>query len=141
MINPKYAGSYLRRGDASGRWVTMPVPAQGYTYIGMTIDGATGAMYVATLMADRHWQLWRSPNPSEPDLAQVRWEKVFDFGEPSVDTFAHVLASGAHPQGLALFVRFDLGNCSPLQGIPCTSTVLRSLNGGKGWSAVPVPDK
>jgi hypothetical protein len=91
MINPKYAGSYLRRGDTSGRWVTMPAPAQGYTYIGFTIDGATGHLYVASLQGNRHWQLWRTTNPTELDVSQVRWERVHDFGDESVETSSSVV--------------------------------------------------
>ncbi len=143
MINPKYAGSYLRRGDTSGHWVTMPVPQQGYTYVGMTIDGATGALYVATQIfepsgANSHWQLWRSVNPSAPGITQVRWEMVHDFGDAPADQWALVLASGASPRGLALYVRFESDSCSPQQGILCTSVVQRSLDGGNTWSALKI---
>jgi hypothetical protein len=140
MINPKYAGSYLRRGDSNGHWVTMTVPPTGYTYIGFTIDGATGALYVAVL-DNGPWQLWRTLNPSEADLNQIHWEKVGDFGAESAGNWAYIIASGTSPQGLALFARIDTGNCSPLQGIPCTSLVRRTTDNGRTWTTLPLPSQ
>jgi len=140
MINPKYAGSYLRRADSGGHWVTMPVPPTGYTSIGFTIDGATGALYVA-VQGNTVWELWRTLNPSEPDLAQIRWEKVGDFGPESAGNLAYLISSGASPQGLALFARIDSANCNPVQGVPCISLLRRSTDLGHTWTTLPLPTR
>ncbi len=125
IIWPKYAGSYLRRGTSNGQWTTMPTPLNNIQIdIGMTLDGATGALYVSAL------------NPSVADVNQVTWEMVHDFGEGTLVT---VLASGWSPQGLALYARLSPANCSPLAGVSCDSTVQRSLDGGRSWSPVVIP--
>jgi hypothetical protein len=49
IIQPKYAGSYLRRGTTEGNWETMPTPKDNATIeTGMAIDGASGALASGT---------------------------------------------------------------------------------------------
>lgn len=127
IIWPKYAGSYLRRGKPEGQWTTMPTPMNDRQIdIGMTLDGATGALYVSAFDGD-HWQLWRSLDPAIPDVEQVKWERVCDFARGDWVT---VLASGWSPQGLGLFVRASSDNGA--------SRLFRSLDSGKTWVALPV---
>lgn len=136
VIWPKYDGSYLRRGTADGHWQTMPTP-RGSAQIGtgMTIDGATGALYVAVLSPSS--QLWRAPDPNAPDLADVHWELVHDFGE---DVWVGLLGSGWSSEGLALYA-----NVWPMQWLDESvaavgeSVLHRSLDGGQIWTALPVP--
>jgi photosystem II stability/assembly factor-like uncharacterized protein len=135
IIWPKYAGSYLRRGTADGWWKTMPTPKKNSVIdTGMTMDGATGALYV--IVPSPSAQLWRTRNPSAPDENDVLWELVHDFGR---DVQVSLLASGWGPDGLALYA-----NLWPLEwkdanlaevGSP---TVHRSLDGGGSWMALPI---
>jgi hypothetical protein len=137
VIWPKYAGSYLRRGAANGQWQTMSTPlGNAQIGTGMTIDGTSGALYV--MVQSPQTQLWRTLNPAAPDLKDVRWELVHDFGK---DIQAELLASGWSPQGLALYA-----NLWPLQwkaagyaevGAP---VLHRSLDGGRTWSPLPIPE-
>ena len=132
IINPKYAGSYLRRGNANGQWQTMHTPLNDNVIeTGMTIDGASGALYLTTAeysaSTQGHWQMWRSLNPSAPDLNAVKWELVHDFGAgPRVV----LLASGTRPQGLELYAQF-----LPLDG---DAYVQRSLDGGQTWAKMEI---
>ena len=138
IINPKYAGSYLRRGIATGLWQTIPTPLKN-TQIdtGMTIDGATGALYVTAYdSAKSRWQLWRSANANDPDIGKISWEMVYEF---SANVLTTVLASGSSPQGLALYVRLSSANCNPGAGIPCYTLVQRSLDSGKTWALLDIP--
>ena len=132
IINPKYAGSYLRRGNANGQWQTMHTPLNDNVIeTGMTIDGASGALYVTTAdyagSTQGHWQIWRSSNPSAFDINAVTWELVRDF---AASLRVVLLASGDSPQGLALYAQF-----LPLDGDPY---VQRSLDGGKTWAMMDV---
>lgn len=123
IIWPKYAGSYLRRRSENTQWQTMPTPLDNTVInTGLTIDGNSGALYVVT--AALYSQLWRSPNPNTPDLNEVRWELVHDFGE---DTFVELLASGWSPQppGLALYANVD-------------GALHQSLDGGQTWNPFPI---
>jgi hypothetical protein len=136
IIWPKYAGSYLRRGTASGQWTTMPTPLDNSTInVGMTIDGATGALYVTVTTPS--YQLWRTLNPNTPDLNDVRWELVHDFGR---DVMVDLLASGWSPEGLALYANFwpldwkDAGFAEVGEAV-----FRRSLDGGQTWIPLPVP--
>ena len=136
IIWPKYAGSYLRRGTADGEWKTMPTPKNNSVIdTGMTMDGATGALYVVVTAPGA--QLWRTLNPGAPDVNDVRWELVHDFGR---DKQVELLASGWSPDGLALYA-----NLRPLDwkdenlakvGHP---VLYRSLDGGETWSSLPIP--
>jgi hypothetical protein len=135
IIWPKYAGSYLRRGTADGQWVVMPTP-RGDSVIdtGMTIDGATGALYVVVTAPNA--QLWRTTNPDAAEVHDVRWEMVHDFGR---DVQVSLLASGWSPDGLALYA-----NVWPLEWKDASfaevgePTVHRSLDGGQSWLPLPV---
>jgi len=136
IIWPKYAGSYLRRGTASGQWTTMPTPSENSQIgIGMTIDGATGALYVMVKVPTH--QLWRTLNASVPDLNEVRWEIVHEFGR---DVDVELLASGWSPLGLALYANLsppdwqDAGYA--LVGV---SVLHRSLDGGRTWTPLRLP--
>jgi|GEM_PF-1042203 len=136
IIWPKYAGTYLRRGTADGQWKTMPAPQNNSVIdTGMTMDGATGALYVVVTAPSA--QLWQSPNPNAPDVNDVRWELVHDFGR---DVQVSLLASGWSPEGLALYA-----NVWPLEwkdanfaevGDPALH---RSLDGGETWTPLPIP--
>jgi hypothetical protein len=136
VIMPKYAGSYLRRGTSGGQWTTMPTPmGDSQIGVGLSIDGANGDLYVVVKSPTS--QLWRSSNASTPDLAQVQWGLVHDFGR---DVDVELLASGWSPQGLALYA-----NLSPLEwedeewaevGVP---ELFRSLDGGLTWAPLPIP--
>jgi BNR/Asp-box repeat len=134
IIQPKYAGSYLRRGTSEGNWVTMPAPQDNATIeTGMTIDGGSGALYVTTQMPPSG--LWVSHNPNAADLAEVQWEKIRDF-----DATARVLllASGWGPEGTALYANiwpdWYVGGAAP-----ATGGLNRSLDGGYTWEALPTP--
>lgn len=136
IIMPKYAGSYLRRGTSGGQWTTMPTPLDNSQIgAGLTIDGANGDLYV--MVKSPTSQLWRSGNASTPDLGQVQWQLVHDFG-PDADVA--LLASGWSPQGLAVYA-----NLSPLEwedgevaeiGAP---VLHRSLDGGMMWVPLAIP--
>lgn len=133
IINPKYAGSYLRRGNAQGQWQTMPTPLNDSVIeTGMTIDGASGSLFVTlpvfSKSSNGEWQLWRTRSPGAPDLHSVAWEMVHGFGE---GTRVTVLASGAGSQGLDIYVE-----CFPLAG---GSYVQRSTDGGHTWARVNLP--
>jgi hypothetical protein len=136
IIWPKYAGSYLRRGTAGGQWQTMPTPQDNSVIdTGMTIDGATGALYV--IVTSPQAQLWRTLNPSLADVNAVHWELVHDFGH---DVQVELLASGWSPQGLALYA-----NVWPLTWLDASSAQVgapvlsRSLDGGQTWAAMSLP--
>ena len=136
IIRPKYAGSYLRRGTSDGRWQTMPTPRDNATIeTGMTIDGATGALYVTIQVAPVG--LWRSPNPNTADVADVQWELVHDFGS---NVQVSLLASGWSPQGLAIYANMSL--LTPLAGGGASvgaPQIHRSLDGGQTWEPLATP--
>ena len=135
IINPKYAGSYLRRGNSSGQWQTMPTPNDN-TVIdpGMAIDGPTGHLYVITFVPT--YQLWRSRNPGA-DLEQIQWETLRDFGP---DVWAHLLAAGPGPTAPSLYANVtairQLGG-----GIiePGPALLQRSVDDGSTWTTLPIP--
>jgi hypothetical protein len=135
IIWPKYAGSYLRRGTADGLWKMMPTPRDNSVIdTGMTMDGATGALYVVVTAPNA--QLWRTRNPSTPDVNDVRWELVHDFGR---DVQVSLLASGWSPEGLTLYAnvwRLDWKDANFAEvGEPILH---RSLDGGKSWLPMPI---
>ncbi|TKJ28098.1 MAG: hypothetical protein CEE40_12445 [Chloroflexi bacterium B3_Chlor] len=136
VIMPKYAGSYLRRGTGGGQWKTMPTPLDNSQIgVGMTIDGANGALYVVVKVPSH--QLWRSINPNMPDVDEVQWELVHDFGR---DVQVELLASGWSPGGLALYA-----NLSPLDWQDASYALVgdpvlhRSLDGGRTWTPLLLP--
>ncbi len=131
IIWPKYGGSYLRRGTSEGQWTTMPTPLNNSQIdTGMTIDGATGTLYVSVFVGDSSgrggWQIWRTREPTA-DLRAIVWERVYDFGQAGWVT---VLASGKTAQGLALYARV-----SPESG---ESFVQRSMDGGTTWGTLAI---
>jgi hypothetical protein len=136
IIQPKYAGSYLRRGTADGLWQTMPTPLDNATIeTGMTVDGGTGALYVTTQVAPVG--LWRSANPNAPDIGDVQWELVHDFG---ANTQVSLLASGWGPQGLAIYANLWL--LTPLAGGGASvgnPALYRSPDGGQTWQQLATP--
>lgn len=137
IIWPKYAGSYLRRGNADGEWQVMPTPNDNSVInTGMTIDGSSGTLYVITVYPG--CQLWRSSNPAASNLGDVRWALVHDFGE-NVEVV--VLASGWGSQGVALYVAIrpitPLGNGAIEIGPP---VIHRSEDGGQTWTPLPIPN-
>jgi hypothetical protein len=114
----------------------MPTPLDSSQIdTGITIDGATGALYV-TAFTGGDWQVWRTLNPSTPDIKNVHWEMVHDFG-PDV-SWATLLASGWSPKGLALYANLthwlnkDTGAVGPPKPY-------RSLDGGQTWEPLPIP--
>jgi hypothetical protein len=136
IIWPKYAGSYLRRGTANGQWQTMPTPLEDNVIdTGMTVDGASGALYV--IVTSPNAQLWRTTNPTAPALNDVRWELVHDFGR---DVNVRLLASGGCPEGLALYANFWpltwLDGSTAEVGDPLLH---RSVDGGQQWTPLPIP--
>ncbi|MBM4431776.1 MAG: hypothetical protein FJ026_15740 [Chloroflexi bacterium] len=137
-INPYYAGGHLRRGTPDGRWVTMDTTAlPGSVGSGITLDGATGHLYVSA--GDNWEQIWRSPNPDAPDMSDIRWELVYHFG---ADKQVELLASGWSPQGLAVYA-----NVYPLLRQPEGHNNLGepvlycSLDGGRTWAPLPIPQE
>jgi hypothetical protein len=135
IINPKYAGTYLRRGNGNGQWEMMPTPNDNAVIDpGMTIDGPTGHLYVITSL--RPYQLWRSRNPGA-DLPEIEWELLHDFGP---DVVAHLLASGPGPTGPALYANLTSIRQLEEPFIETGPAVLhRSLDAGQTWSALPIP--
>jgi len=137
IIWPKYGGSYLRRGTAGGQWKTMPTPLDNRGIgVGMTIDGATGALYVTVTAPSP--QIWRTLNPNAMDVNDVGWELVHDFGE---NMWVDLLGSGWSPEGLALYA-----NLQPIQwhdegwGEPVGDLALhRALDGGHSWAPLVIP--
>jgi hypothetical protein len=117
----------------------MPTPLNNATInTGMTIDGATGALYVIVWdWQDEHYELWRTVNPKVPNIDDVQWEFVHDFGG---DVMVELLASGWSPEGLALYANVwsvkDLGDSRIEIGDP---VVHRSLDGGKTWQPMSMP--
>ncbi len=133
IIMPKYAGSYLRRKMGDNQWQEMTTPLDNSQIeVGMTIDGATGSLYITardavTNLGQGNWQVWRSPNPNAP-MDAVKWERVYDFGDAA---WASMLASGWSPQGLALYARVTLADYQQI--------LMRSLDSGKTWTTVKTP--
>ncbi|MBI5035678.1 MAG: exo-alpha-sialidase [Chloroflexi bacterium] len=130
IINPKYGGSYLRRGKTDGNWDTIPTPMNNAQIdVGMTIDGGTGDLYVTAYdgTASR-WSLWRSRNPSIADVNRVSWELVYEFG---YNQWATILASGSSAQGLALYILLNEYEKN-------LTSVVRSLDSGKTWKTIEI---
>lgn len=136
IIQPKYAGSYLHRGTGDGQWQTMPTPKDNATIeTGMTIDGATGSLYVTTQASP--YELWQSVNSNAPNLAEVLWELIHSFEQ---DARASLLASGWGPQGMALYA--NIWPLTPLEGGGATvgnAVLHRSLDGGQTWEPLATP--
>jgi hypothetical protein len=139
IIWPKYAGSYLRRGSALGEWQTMPTPMENTTIgTGLTIDGRSGDLYIiAWDWQDGSYELWRTSNPSVPDVNDVEWEWIHDFGP---DVQVELLASGSLPDGLVLYANIwpvrHLGGSTVDIG---PGVVHQSLDGGRTWTPLAVP--
>ncbi len=140
------ASADLSLPEAQRDWGKLPMPgpmpdATAINVGGMTLDGATGALYLAVGTDEQQIpnQLWRTANPREPDTKDVRWELVHDFGP---NTEADLLASGWSPQGLALYANLSIP--STCQGDFCPElpppTLYRSLDGGRTWSPLPIPN-
>ncbi|MGB0388199.1 MAG: WD40/YVTN/BNR-like repeat-containing protein [Ardenticatenaceae bacterium] len=123
---PEKGPYYLARGNNSGQWSVLPQSNQQFL-IGsqLSIDGATGDLYV--IDAPAH-QLWRTQNPKEVDGNQIEWELAQDFN----DVLVELLATGQSPDGLAIYV-----NLRPRPGDPATA--MKSLNGGRTWSLITLP--
>jgi hypothetical protein len=81
--------------------------------------------------------LWRTVNPKVPNVEDVQWEFVHDFGG---DVMVELLASGWSPQGLALYA-----NVWPVEKLDDSQVeignpiVHRSLDGGQSWEPLPIP--
>ncbi len=74
IIRPQYAGSYLRRGTADGRWQTMPTPLDNTTIeTGMTVDGGTGALYVTTQVPPPGFGGHSIPTPLTWQMSSGSW--------------------------------------------------------------------
>ncbi len=139
IIWPKYAGTYLRRGTSPGQWEMMPTPLNNGTIgTGMTIDGATGALYVVVWnWQDEHYELWRTVDPKVPNVGDVQWEFVHDFGG---DVMVELLASGWSPQGLALYANvWSVKKLDDSQAEIGDPIVYRSPDGGQSWAPLPIP--
>jgi photosystem II stability/assembly factor-like uncharacterized protein len=135
IISPKYGGSYLRRAFVDHSWETMPTPMNSAQIdTGMTIDGATGDLYVTANAYPQGWQLWRTRNPNVSNVNAVVWDQVSGF---ETDDWATALASGASPQGLMLFVKMSPSNCN-VADAKCDPYILRSLDTGKTWKRLTI---
>jgi hypothetical protein len=136
IIMPKYAGSYLRRGNGKGVWEMMPTPNHN-TVIdpGMAIDGATGNLYVVTSL--NPYQLWISRNPGA-DLTAIEWEILHTF-DP--DVWVHLLASGPGPNGPTLYANLTTIRQLDADGLIDVGPALlrRSQDAGQNWTAIPIP--
>jgi hypothetical protein len=135
IIRPDYAGSYLRRGTSQGNWETMPTPKDSATIdTGMALDGASGALYLTTQIPPV--ELWRSPNPSAADFADVQWELVQAF-QPGARVV--LLASGWGPGGMALYASIWPDWFDPNSPSTANAVLSRSLDGGRTWEDLPMP--
>ena len=135
VIWPKYAGSYLRRGTADGQWQTMPTPNGNLTIdTGITIDGASGELYV--IVNAEQFQLWRTSNPNTPDRNDVQWEMVHNFGR---DSWVELLASGWGPEGLALYANMRPLDWKDEHAEVGDAVLHRSVDGGQTWTPLPLP--
>lgn len=138
IIMPKYGGSYLRRAFVDNAWDTLPTPLNNSQIdVGMTIDGATGDLYVTSYMYPMGWFLWRTRNPSASNIDDVNWERIAEFGS---DNQATLLASTTSPLGLTLFVKMAPNFCN-LSDARCDPFVQRSDDGGKTWKGMLIREK
>ena len=138
IIMPKYGGSYLRRAFVDNAWDTMPTPLNNSQIdVGMTIDGATGDLYVTANGYPQGWQLWRTRNPNASSINAVTREKISDLGN---DNWATLLASSTSASGLTLFLKMTPSNCN-VSDAKCDPFVQRSDDGGKAWKRMTIKER
>jgi hypothetical protein len=113
----------------------MPTPKDNATIeTGMALDGASGALYLTTQLPAV--ELWRSPNPSAADFADVQWELLHTF-EPEARVV--LLASGWGPQGMALYASIWPNGFDPNSPSTANAVLSRSLDGGHTWEDLTMP--
>ena len=122
-------------------WTPLPSHTTGQPR-GWTIDGATGDIYAVygphpQSGADTY-QLWRVHQPAAPNVADIRWELLHDFGAGNQ---ALLLGSGWGPTGLTLYALIGPapfcpgGVCLPRPPM----SLHRSRDGGQTWTPLPQP--
>ncbi|MGB0388343.1 MAG: hypothetical protein ACPGWR_26285 [Ardenticatenaceae bacterium] len=115
---------YLARGNADGEWERMPSPR--FLNQGMAIDGETGNLYTTTWTRSPDPNaLWRSPNPRQANLDDVRWEEIHEF---SPHVVVRLLAAGGTPdgEGLGFYATLD-------------SQLHYSPDAGQSWQKLTIP--
>lgn len=139
-LTAEYDGNNRRclwRGTAAGQWSPLPGPNEtAYcVHAPMSIDGRNGELYVVGVGST--YRLFRSRNPGTPDVNDVQWERLYDFG-PYARNWAAILASGPGPNGLTLYA--NVAQPRYPGGEQLAPAVLqRSIDGGQSWQKVPIP--
>jgi hypothetical protein len=144
---------HLSRSTGNRQWDLLPKPdnpgnpeGTWRDIRGVAVDGNSGAVYLmlANLISSFNptgSQLWRSDNLNAPDVRQVSWTLIGDFGP---ETQIQLLASGWNPSGPgpALYANIRPEYCPPEGGTcdPEPPWVLhRSLDGGQTWTPLTIP--
>ncbi|MEZ4769693.1 MAG: hypothetical protein R2844_14840 [Caldilineales bacterium] len=143
----------LSRSTGNHQWDLLPKPDNPGEPVGtwrdirgVAVDGDSGATYLALANIISSFnptgsQLWRSDNLNTPDVRQVSWTLLADYGP---ETQMQLLASGWNPDGPgpALYANIRPEYCPPEGGTcdPEPPWVLhRSLDGGQTWKPVAIP--
>jgi hypothetical protein len=164
FLNPRQAGYVysvarvwgqhnLSRSTGNRQWELLPKPDAPGEPIGtwrdtrgVTIDGDSGATYlmlsnIISSFNPTGSQLWRSDNLNTPNVRDISWTLLKDFGP---ETQVELLASGWNPSaaGPALYANMRPEYC-PAEGGTCDPeppwVLYRSLDGGQTWTPIAIP--
>lgn len=145
---------HLSRSTGNRQWDLLPKPdnpgkpeGTWRDIRGVAVDGDSGATYLmlANIISSFNptgSQLWRSDNLNAPNVRQVAWTLIGDFGP---ETQMQLLAAGWNPSGPgpALYANIRPEYC-PAEGGTCAPeppwVLHRSLDGGQTWNPVAIPE-